>query len=107
MPRNFYRRIEVVFPLEDPDIRQRIVDILDTYTKDNLHARSLSANGSYRRRKRPNNEAQLVSAQDHFRTQAEQRRQLLEKQNESEPSLQSHTPFAREAAADAGSESPG
>jgi polyphosphate kinase len=107
MPRNFYRRIEVVFPLEDPDIRQRIVDILNTYTKDNLHARSLSANGSYRRRKRPNNEAQLVSAQDHFRTQAEQRRQLLEKQNESEPSLQSHTPFAREAAADAGSESPG
>jgi polyphosphate kinase len=48
MPRNFYRRVEVIFPIVQPNIRSRIVDeILRTVLADNVHARQLKANGSY------------------------------------------------------------
>jgi polyphosphate kinase len=50
MARNFYRRIEVIFPIEQDDIRERIVhEILDTYLRDTKSATQLRANGSYRR----------------------------------------------------------
>ncbi len=48
MPRNFYRRIELVFPLEDPDLRRRIIDeFLPLLWEDNVDARMLQANGAY------------------------------------------------------------
>ncbi|MFO7724678.1 MAG: polyphosphate kinase 1 [Oceanipulchritudo sp.] len=50
MARNFYRRIEVVFPIEQDDIRDRIVnEILDTYLRDTKAATQLRPNGSYRK----------------------------------------------------------
>ncbi len=48
MARNFYRRIEVVFPIEDEAIRERIINsIFPTYLKDCHNATQLRANGSY------------------------------------------------------------
>ncbi|MEX0330796.1 MAG: polyphosphate kinase 1, partial [Puniceicoccaceae bacterium] len=48
MARNFYRRIEVVFPVEQENLRERIIDsILSTYLSDTKHATQLRANGSY------------------------------------------------------------
>lgn len=48
MPRNFYRRIEAVFPIEDEKIRKRIIeDILPPYLKDNQLASELLPNGAY------------------------------------------------------------
>ncbi len=48
MPRNFYRRIEVVFPVLDPDLRKRILDdVLPAYARDNTYATELHANGAY------------------------------------------------------------
>ncbi len=48
MPRNFYRRIEVVFPVEQEDLRKRITDeILDITLKDTASAKLLQPNGSY------------------------------------------------------------
>lgn len=47
MPRNFYRRIEAVFPVQDTDLRRRILDVLKVYLKDNVQAKQLRANGSY------------------------------------------------------------
>jgi polyphosphate kinase len=50
MARNFYRRIEVVFPVEDEAIRNRILDsVLPTYMKDCHNATQLRSNGSYRK----------------------------------------------------------
>jgi polyphosphate kinase len=50
MPRNFFRRIEVMFPVEDPRLKTRIVDeILDTLLLDNVKARRLEPDGSYQR----------------------------------------------------------
>jgi len=48
MPRNLYDRVEVLFPLRDEHLRQRIVDeILPAYLADNLKARVLSSDGTY------------------------------------------------------------
>ena len=50
MPRNMFRRIEVVFPVEDGILCDRIVrEILDTTLADNTKARFLGADGIYRR----------------------------------------------------------
>jgi polyphosphate kinase len=49
MPRNFFRRIELVFPIEDGVLRDRIKrDLLDTQLADNVKARILQSDGTYR-----------------------------------------------------------
>ena len=49
MPRNFFRRIEVVFPIEDGVLRDRIInEILTVSLADNTKARLLQSDGSYR-----------------------------------------------------------
>jgi len=48
MPRNFYRRVEVMFPVEAPDLRQRVLnEILPAYLRDNVKARVLQSDGSH------------------------------------------------------------
>jgi len=50
MPRNFERRVEVMFPVEAEDLRRRIVDeIVPTYLQDNARTRMLQADGTYTR----------------------------------------------------------
>jgi polyphosphate kinase len=50
MPRNFFRRIEVMFPIEDPRLKARIVDtILPILLTDNVKARIQRPDGSYER----------------------------------------------------------
>jgi len=50
MPRNFFRRIEVAFPIEDGILRERLTsEILALPLADNAKARLLAADGSYRR----------------------------------------------------------
>ncbi len=48
MPRNFFRRIEVVFPIEDGNLRDRVQrELLDIVLADNVKARVLQPDGSY------------------------------------------------------------
>jgi polyphosphate kinase len=48
MPRNFFRRVEVQFPIEDPDLRRRIAeDLLPIELRDNEDARELQTDGGY------------------------------------------------------------
>jgi polyphosphate kinase len=49
MDRNLSRRVEVVWPIEQPDLKQRLIDILNTGLADNVKARELLPDGSYRR----------------------------------------------------------
>ena len=50
MPRNFVRRVELLFPIEEPAIKARIRDeILALMLADNVKTRVLQADGSYRR----------------------------------------------------------
>ncbi|MCA9950358.1 MAG: polyphosphate kinase 1 [Anaerolineales bacterium] len=48
MPRNIDRRVEVCFPIEDPDLRRRVVDdILMVYLRDTEKAYELQGDGRY------------------------------------------------------------
>jgi polyphosphate kinase len=48
MPRNFHRRIEVMFPVEEPQLARRILDeILGLGFKDNTRAQQLMVDGTY------------------------------------------------------------
>ncbi|MDY7232658.1 polyphosphate kinase 1 [Hyalangium rubrum] len=48
MPRNFVRRIETMFPVEEPALRQRLLDeVLGVGLKDNVKARRLQREGTY------------------------------------------------------------
>jgi polyphosphate kinase len=50
MSRNLYQRCEVVFPIEDEVLRERIhTEILGSYLRDNVKARLLQPNGRYTR----------------------------------------------------------
>jgi polyphosphate kinase len=49
MDRNLSRRVEVVFPIEQPDLKQRVIEILKTTLADNVKARELLPEGKYRR----------------------------------------------------------
>ena len=50
MPRNFQRRIEIIFPVLDGNLRERIrTEILELALVDNRKARFLNANGTYSR----------------------------------------------------------
>jgi polyphosphate kinase len=48
MPRNFVRRVELMFPVEDPAIKARLRDeILAIMMSDNVKTRALQSDGSY------------------------------------------------------------
>ncbi len=54
MNRNLDRRVEVMFPIEDPRLRERIVnEILEPALEDNVKMRWLQMNGSYSRPRNP------------------------------------------------------
>jgi polyphosphate kinase len=81
MPRNFYRRVEIAFPIESPELRDEVIDeILPRFLTDYVKARELQADGSYVRLKpeegAPRSQAQL-QFREHSRRQA---KKLAEKQ---------------------------
>ena len=59
MPRNLDRRVELVFPIEDEDLKERAFGILETMWNDNINARMLRSDTTYehidRRGKAPHN----------------------------------------------------
>jgi polyphosphate kinase len=51
MPRNLDRRIELLFPVESPECRAKVLAALDAMFQDNVKTRRLQADGSYKRRR--------------------------------------------------------
>lgn len=50
MPRNFYRRVEVMFPIESAPLQKQILqEMLPTIMRDNVRARQLQPDGTYTR----------------------------------------------------------
>lgn len=77
MPRNFLRRIEVLFPVEDSSLKKEITDvILSAFLKDCVKARELQSDGTYLRLK-PTSDKELFQAQRYFR---ERSREIRAKQ---------------------------
>ena len=70
MPRNFFRRVEAVFPIEDPEHCRRLInDVLAIELRDNEDARELQPDGSYALPRREAGE-QSFSAQRYFMAEA-------------------------------------
>jgi polyphosphate kinase len=67
MARNFFRRVESCFPIEDPELRSHIDHLLDIYWRDNVKAREQGPEPTYLRRPI---EGERVDAQAIFLEQA-------------------------------------
>src|SRR5438128_5132724 len=77
MPRNFFRRIEVAFPIETPALRNQIInDVIPTVLNDRVKARELQPNGTYRRLK-PEGPEPRRQAQWQFREVSRERMKKL------------------------------
>ena len=73
MPRNFFRRIEVVFPIEDPALRRWMMrDFFAPELRDNANAHALRADGTYQPVKRRAGQPSF-SVQDHLMAAANRR----------------------------------
>jgi polyphosphate kinase len=68
MPRNLDKRIELLFPVESPEGRQKALLALDAIFQDNVKGRRLQADGTYKRR-RP------AKGEDAWRSQIELHRE--------------------------------
>ncbi len=51
MPRNLDKRVELLFPVESPECRAKVLAALDAMFRDNVKARRLQPDGTYKRRK--------------------------------------------------------
>src|SRR3989449_5264446 len=77
MPRNFYRRIELAFPVENPALRDQIInDVIPAFLNDRVKARELLAGGTYRRLK-PEGTEPRRQAQWQFREVSRERMKKL------------------------------
>lgn len=48
MPRNFFRRVEVMFPVVSEEIKERLrTELIPAYLRDNVKARQLQSDGKY------------------------------------------------------------
>jgi polyphosphate kinase len=78
MSRNLDKRLELLFPVSDPLLRERLIGVLNTYFADNVKARELLADGTYRpvraRGKR-------LRAQEAFQEEAEAAARAAERAN--------------------------
>ncbi len=71
MDRNLSRRVEVVFPIEQAELKQRVIEILKVTLADNVKARELLPDGTYRRVKPPEGTPLLRSQQRFLELAAE------------------------------------
>jgi polyphosphate kinase len=63
MPRNLDRRVEILFPIENPHSRKAILStILPVQLRDTIKCRLLKSDGSYERRK-PSDDMPALNAQ--------------------------------------------
>ena len=64
MPRNLDRRVEILFPVEDENIKKSVCHILDVELADNVKAHVLNKDGEYE--KIDKRGKTLVNSQDQF-----------------------------------------
>lgn len=64
MPRNLERRVEILFPIMDENLKKRVYGILETLLADTVKARILNSDGTYDRVDKRGKE--LICAQETF-----------------------------------------
>lgn len=64
MPRNLDKRVEILFPVEDPELKDQVIHILEVQLEDNVKAHVLQPDGTYE--KIDKRGKVLVTAQEQF-----------------------------------------
>ena len=64
MPRNLDKRVEIMFPVEDPAIKEQVLHILEVELEDNVKAHVLQPDGAYE--KEDKRGKVLVNSQEQF-----------------------------------------
>ena len=87
MPRNFYRRVEVMFPVESQPLKKRILnEIIPTYLNDNVKSRVLRSDGTYEFFKGENGSApirgQIELIKTHWKQAKKQKTSLAPKEDD-------------------------
>jgi polyphosphate kinase len=84
-PRHFFRRIEIVFPIEDGNLRDRIrTKLLERTLQDNVKARVLRSTGTYSR-VHPRRRAAAHRSQEEFIKAAQEASHVQSSSNEETP----------------------
>ena len=68
MPRNLDKRVEITFPVEDEDLKKRVIEILEIQLSDTLKAHIMQPDGSYAKQDLRGREK--LEAQNYFCKQA-------------------------------------
>ena len=89
MPRNLDRRVELVFPIDDADLKERAFGILDTLLSDNTNARVMQADTSYQHVNRRGRS--IFSSQLTFYKQAQDRLKALQHVENDSPLIPIHS----------------
>ena len=77
MPRNFFKRAEIIYPIENIDLKSRIInEILMTYLNDNVKARLMQPDGSYIRVKPKEGQRAFTQPKRANRNRAERRSEI-------------------------------
>lgn len=90
MPRNLDKRVEILFPVEDPQLQERVRHILQIQLEDNVKAHILQQDGTYE--KVDKRGKVLLCAQDYF---CEEAKRLAKEEPEA---IKSHVFIPAEAA---------
>lgn len=84
MPRNLDRRVEIVFPVEDEQIKNEIKHVLDLEFRDNVKAHILQPDGTYE--KQDKRGKLLINSQMEFCREATEKAEVLKKKEKHENS---------------------
>ena len=84
MPRNLEKRVEIVFPVEDEQIKKEIKHILDLEFRDNVKAHILQPSGLYE--KQDKRGKTLINSQMEFCREATEKAEALKKKEKHENS---------------------
>ena len=69
MTRNTQRRIEIACPILDSNLKNRVLDMLDTMVRDNTNGWELFSDGEYFQRRKPE-EGNAINSQEFFTQEA-------------------------------------
>ena len=78
MPRNFDKRLELMFPVEDKKYKKEIFQLMALYFKDNTKAWALFPDGEYR--KKEAGDEKKIRAQEYLCQKAIENEALHDKQ---------------------------
>lgn len=78
MPRNLDRRVEIMFSVEDSEIRRELTELLKLYFRDNVKAWHLLSDGRYEKLM-PASEKERFRIQEFLCRKAEQQEEMLKK----------------------------